>query len=166
MNENRGTYITMNTLLDYVSYDNIIRFDTDDIMRVDMIYSINKYINNIQICRLSCKNFGDEITDKIKSVDGVILIKKYIMDLAGGYKDWRCAADSELIYRLRNFYLVNDIPLYLFKRRIHNDSLTNNNDTNFQSSIRKEYRDYIFSKRYTKNDIYINKVINKNIKKY
>lgn len=160
--ENKGTYITRNTLLNYVKYDNIIFFDIDDIMCDDMIENIIKYKKNNDLIRLSYVNFGNKISEKPKPANGVIYIKKSVIEHVGGYKPWKCSADTELYYRLKNFYKTSNLNLKCFKRRVHDNNLSFNKKTGMNSDIRNKYRYKIFSTIYDKNTLVIKKVSNNN----
>ena len=51
MQSNKGTYITINTLIDLVKYENIIIFGSDDIMHPNMVERISKYLNGYDILK-------------------------------------------------------------------------------------------------------------------
>jgi len=161
MSENRGTYITTNTLLDFVKYENIIRFDSDDIMCSNLIETVlnNKRDNDIiKLGYVEMKN--GVINDNIIVESGIIFFKKSVIDnIAGGYKPWVCAADTELIKRLDNKVKISEIKEKLFYRRIHDNSLTNRLDTGYNSSIRLEYTNQIKS-YYNDDEVKIERIVN------
>ena len=39
--------------------------------------------------------------------DGVLFIKKEIFKRVGGFRDWKCGADSDILYRLKLFMEKN-----------------------------------------------------------
>jgi hypothetical protein len=161
MYENKGTYITTNTLLDYVNYDNVIRFDTDDIMEDNMIEEVVNNKKDNDLMRLGCVDFGEKSSNNISPMDGVIYFRYEIMNIAGGYVSWLCGGDSEFIYRVRKYVKISNLNLKLFKRRIHKNSLTNKKDTRFGSKIREDYKKILFSTDYNDvNNLFINKDIN------
>lgn len=155
MDSNKGTYITSNTLMNNIAkYDWLVRFDADDIMNENFIKELVKAINktdNIYFFRYLCQNFNDDTKEIYKTVKstGSICINKNVFKELGGYRPWICAADSELLERIRSIskYLINK-PL--FKRRIHQNNLTVNNETNYKSNIRKQYEEFINNERITK----------------
>ena len=98
MKENKGTYVTTNTLLDLIKYDNIIRFDSDDVMLPHMVNEIMQYYRNNDIIKFSYykyKNQSQRIPEAGKSTrlsEGAIFYKKRVIELTGGYRNWICAA--------------------------------------------------------------------------
>lgn len=163
MNSNMGTYVTSNTLLDLVQYENILRFDSDDIMKNNMIseiilftdYDIIKFKNNdFHIDVKKCSNNSNIFPD------GVVLFKKNVFDLAGGYMPWRCAADTELLTRISDKFKIIKLDKYLYYRRVHDNSLTNKKDTGYNSELRDEYENKINSYINSDINIKINKIIN------
>jgi len=142
-----GTYVTSNTLIDQVKFENIMRFDSDDIMKPNMVSEIVKYIDNYDIIRFNCDDFVGDInnitTDKSVFPHGVVMYKHDVFKLAGGYQAWVCAADTELIERIKDYIDEKIIQERLFYRRRHENSLTTNPNTNHQSNIRTEYKKLI-----------------------
>lgn len=120
--DNNGVYHMFNALIDLVPDNEWIQFfGADDIMEVNMLekmqendrYAISKHV-------------------------GVLFIKKSHLKLVGGFRDWRCAADADMIMRLRLTLKYKEISMpILFKRRIHDKQLTKiyPND----SGLRKQY---------------------------
>lgn len=158
MNSNKGTYITTNTLIEISKYNQIIRFDSDDIMMSGMIQRIMDFVNTHDLIRFSVYNVdGKEGTlldpkSYIRHPHGVALFKKKIFDIYGGFQPWISSADTELLERIKYGGEVNSIVIDepLFKRRIHQNSLTRRKDTGFGASKRKEYRKLIDEVEYTK----------------
>ena len=146
--ENVGTYITSNTLIDKAKYARILRFDSDDIMKDDMVEKMMLSMSTVSGCKIvKCyyKNFPAQ--EKKRGIDvahGVFLCRKSIFIKYGGFMPWKCAADTEFHTRLHNEkILVITYPIILFYRRLHETSLTKSEKTNMQSEIRKEYKKYI-----------------------
>ena len=143
MSKNVGTYVTSNTLLTLIKYDKIIRFDSDDIMTPNMVEQINSKSYNHDVIRFCFCNFQDN-SEKCKKPNnypahGAIFYKLKIINELGGYKNWVCGADSDLIYRFKSDYKINIINDVLFYRRKHNESLTVNKVTGVGSDIRNKY---------------------------
>lgn len=143
MDTNKGTYITSNTLLNLVHYDNIIRFDSDDVMKPEMISEIMKYSNMFDIIRFSFNNFNNNVEiceNPFMCANGAIFFKKEVIDFSGGYKNWTISADLELISRIKNKFRMKDIDMShpLFYRRLHNNSLCARSDTGLNSQMRKQ----------------------------
>jgi hypothetical protein len=74
---------------------------------------------------------------------GAIYFSKRVIYLAGGYRPWRCAADTELLQRVAKRVKTYRIEKPLFYRRIHENSLTSCKDTGRTSELRKEYMELI-----------------------
>jgi glycosyltransferase involved in cell wall biosynthesis len=148
MNNNVGTYVTTNTLLDLVKYNNILRFDSDDIMLPKMIEEISFYISKCNVIRIKCGDFI-VINNKKKYsgferiAAGVIFYKKNFFLKLGGYQPWVCAADSELIKRMGKNFVISNINEVLFDRRVHDNNLSNTKKTGINSELRKAYHKII-----------------------
>jgi hypothetical protein len=87
----------------------------------------NDYKNNI-------------IIGNTKFGEGVFAIKKSLLLDMNGFEPWRVAADTDFMIRLNKrgvkFYFTNEV---CFKRRVHNESLTQRKDTGYGSDIRRNY---------------------------
>lgn len=173
MDSNQGTYVTSNTLMNIAQYDNLIRFDSDDIMCPNMIETLmenaNKY--DVQIFRFAYLNNKWKTTH---NSFGQHFIKKHIFEKFGGYRDWKCAADYDFILRIYKFcrykYLKDN---YLFYYRVSNNSLTHTDKTGMKSKYRQRLHNFINSQNYeNENNAKIEcitndfKEINSNINKY
>ena len=143
MNSNMGTYVTSNTLIKETKYNYILRFDSDDIMKPEMINEIMYHKDNYDIIQFLFSVFTtniQEVTNDFKYVAaGAHFYRKSVLNLAGGYRAWKCAADSEFIKRLKKFTTIKEIKKRLFYRRSHENSLTNELKTNVNSVIRNNY---------------------------
>ena len=66
MEENRGTYITTNTMMSIAQYDNLLRFDADDIMFSYLVELIMKESESKNFDRVlfKSKNFGKKTKKK------------------------------------------------------------------------------------------------------
>ena len=125
MEENRGTYITTNTIMSIAKYDYLLRFDADDIMfsyLVELLINEAEFYNYDRIF-FKTKNFGKD-SETILWAEGQIFMKHWVFDYFGGFMPWRCGADTEFIIRIDQFIKVEKIGVVLFKRRIHNSNLT------------------------------------------
>ncbi|MFW6225775.1 MAG: glycosyltransferase [bacterium] len=149
MKDNKGTYITSNTLVDIAKYENILRFDSDDVMYPYMVNTISYYIKKYNTVVFKFDNFklvnGKDQIKKTneKYAHGVLLINKKVLNELGGYQPWVCAADSELFVRGKDLLNIKIINKVLFKRRIHDGNLTRRNDVGLKSDKRKKYRELI-----------------------
>jgi glycosyltransferase involved in cell wall biosynthesis len=147
-NENVGPYIIKNTLSKRVKSENIIFFDSDDIMKKDMVKEIIKDLNNYECVKPMFHNFYGEINEsdpKYKESsrlwgEGVFGIKKEAFLRFNGFEGWRCAADSDFMARIQKNGVRTSLGKeILFYRRIHSKGLTSDVKTNYGSSLRKHY---------------------------
>lgn len=148
MFKNVGTYIASNTLISKAKYDKILRFDSDDIMKADMVESMLNIMDeseNIEIVRCYYEEFPKEIVKKTIpfATHGIFLCRKSVFTKYGGFMPWKCAADTEFHKRLEK--KVNSIicDKVLFYRRIHENSLTKSKGTSMHSALRASYKKYI-----------------------
>lgn len=149
--KNQGPYIIKNSLLGLTESDNILFFDSDDIMCKNMIDVLIKNLQNNKVVKPSYIDFvdGKEINLKSKVIksEGVFAIKKEIIMKFNGFEPWICGADTDLSFRLVTngikFKFIKDI---LFYRRIHKNGLTSRRDTGTGSEIRRKYVDIILTK--------------------
>ena len=107
MNSNKGTYITTNTLITLAKYNNIIRFDSDDIMDKNLVSTVAYNKKDYDIVVLGYVNFEDDKISNRLELGGIVYFKKEIMKIAGGYQPWICAADTELLIRLSNVVKIS-----------------------------------------------------------
>lgn len=161
MNSNKGTYITTNTLITLAKYNNIIRFDSDDIMDINLVNTVAHNKKDYDIVVLGYVNFEDDKISNILELGGIVYFKKDIMEIAGGYQPWRCAADTELLIRLSNVVKISYLNKAVFYRRIHKNSLTNNSISGYNSELRNKYSSLIKSS-YNNDEIKIERIINSN----
>jgi len=158
MKKNMGTYVTLNTLISISTYDKIIPFGSDDIMKLNLIEVVNNFVSKYDIIKFGrCEFFND--SDKCQPkppTDGILCFNKKILKELGGYKDWVCAADTDFIYRLKKDTRIYKYNNPLFYRRIHSESLTQKEETNMISNLRTSYISQI-KRGYE----YINPIINK-----
>ena len=162
MEENKGTYITTNTLMSIAKYDNLLRFDADDIMLPYLVEFLMKESKNPDRIVFKYQNFGKDSHSIIWSY-GQIFIKHWVFDFFGGFMPWRCEADAEFLNRVDKFIRVHKINRILFKKRIHDSNLTVSKKTSRASVFRKwhiNYRLKISKKIKNINDAVIITIIN------
>jgi len=150
MKENYGLFITLNTLTKLAKYDNIIKFDSDDIMLPTLIQDIMSVDADLVRFKFwfyygkdkPLKPFG-------AAANGVYRIKKHVYDIFGGYQPWQCAADTEFLYRFHQYGRLKEIQLNkeLFLYRQHNHSLSNKYPFGV-NPLRKQYHASFRGKRY------------------
>jgi len=146
MESNEGTYITLNTLIANAKYDNILRFDADDIMNS---YLIERGMEVLSHCDMVCFSHHNFFNKKVNIIStdtyfphGAVLFKKKIIKQLGGYKPWRSLGDKDFIERAKSVVKVEHIKEPLFYRRIHDKSISNDSkyglNSKYSANIRKK----------------------------
>jgi len=152
---NKGPYLIKNTLSTLAKYDNLLFFDSDDIMEENMIgYCLNS-LNTHQCVKPRLRNFkivNGKIVNEVGRKnwgEGVFAIKKPIFDYYNGFEGWLVAADSDFMDRLyKNNISVELTQEILVLRRLHDKGLTNRPDTGLSSPLRSKYASISKSKKY------------------
>ena len=147
MSKNVGTYITTNTMLSLCKGENIIRFDTDDVMKDNMVERVIHHLKNHEYIRFGFCDFYKTIkhtTPRGMKAFGVCAYRKSLIDKLGGYKAWSCSADADLYFRSKSVISCKLINEILFFRRRHDDSLTLNKKT-CNGSVEREKYDVILN---------------------
>ena len=140
MDSNQGTYVTSNTIMVNSTYDNLFRFDADDIMFPDLVETV---MNQNSDC--SFMRYG-YINEELKGIHkGAIYIKKPVFLKYGGFKPWICSGDIELYYRLKNIERYKELDDVLCYYRRNENSLTRSEETGIHSELRKNYHKQIKS---------------------
>jgi glycosyltransferase involved in cell wall biosynthesis len=151
---NQGTYVTFNTLMRYAKGELICRFDADDVMNPDYL---SAQINAIEMgvdMTMSWSIFTDSKLKATSHVmahevyhpenglnrrgsEGQFIIKRKVWQHLGGFRAWRCGADTDFFKRfLLAGFTHSVIQQFLYLRRTHENSLTAHPDTNFKSPLR------------------------------
>ena len=152
---NNGPYLIKNTLSTLAKYDNLIFFDSDDMMEENMIgYCLNS-LNKYQCVKPRLRNFrivnGNIINEENRKNwgEGVFGIHKKIFDYYNGFEGWLVAADSDFMTRLyKNNISVELTQEILVLRRLHDKGLTSRPDTGLRSQLRSKYAVISKSKKY------------------
>ena len=159
--ENVGPFIIKNTLIDLTTYDDILFFDSDDIMVDTMLSDFFNHVKEFDLVRFNYLNLKKNVEQsKPLTAWGVFGIKKSVFDRFTCFEPWKCAADSEFIERV-TFYKINSktIDGVSFHRRLHDKNLTLKPDTNMKSKLREEYKNQIQQKVWKGNWNSPNKVV-------
>lgn len=147
---NTGPYQVFNSLIELVPDDEYIQiFGADDIMNPDMLEKMSRYEVPV-----------------VSRNDGVLFIKKDEIKKVGGFRDWRCAADSDMLFRIKLNMgaTVKREPIH-FIRGVHDKQLTKMEGTDSNSELRKNYIMIFEENKKSENpDIYISPVCNPIIK--
>lgn len=142
MDSNKGTYITSNTIMSNATYENVFRFDSDDIMCSNLVETVMNNKGNCKLVRYYLKDFGDD-KNEVAVAHGTIYIKKSTFIKYGGFRPWPCGADTEIYHRLMKIESVKNIRKILMLRRVHDSSLTRSKDTGYKSELRNKYKKLI-----------------------
>lgn len=139
--DNVGTYKMLNALAQKANYDLLLRFDVDDIMKPEMIKDMISLVDGYDAVQVGYDNIMGQKREVISRSffpsDGVIMIKKGLFESLGGYKSWRCCADRDLIKRIRKD-LVGGVDRSCFYRRMHDNSLSNNEHIGIGTDTRRK----------------------------
>lgn len=157
--KNVGPYVIKNTLSTISHSENILFFDSDDLMTENGVPAILNDLKKFDFVKFSYNNFKS-LSDLQKNDiyklngtygEGVFGIKKNLFLKLNGFEPWKCAADSEFNWRVKSeSKKINLIHKILFFRRKHSTSLTVSEETGWKSLIRMEYAMRIQQKKKNK----------------
>lgn len=145
MDSNKGTYVTSNTIMREAKYKWLLRFDSDDIMKPELIETCLAKVDNFDFVRFHLENFG-LVVDKRPNVMltwGICMFNRKILYELNGYKNWICGADADLVRRVERHYRSIILDDVLMLRRMHQNSLTIKNETNYKSKLREKYVKFV-----------------------
>lgn len=151
--KNVGPYIIKNSLAKIANSDILLFFDSDDIMKENMISEILEKMKNNDFVKPMYSDFTNipnyNITKSNTYGEGVFSITKELFISMNGFEPWPIAADSDFMTRLyknnKKFTYTSEVVFY---RRIHPDSLTQRKETNYSSILRSELHKKSKSKTY------------------
>lgn len=155
-----GPYIIRNSLANIAKYDNILFFDSDDILMKDAIKVLMEKFSDKEILKYKFYNFvNGKDHNNVENLSlstifshGSFLIKKQKFMEMSGFFAWKCGADTEFDDRCigidQKIYKL-DIPVYY--RRYHGKNITMLPETGIDSKIRKKYGEFINSRRVNRN---------------
>jgi glycosyltransferase involved in cell wall biosynthesis len=146
--ENVGPFIIKNTLIDLTKYDNILFFDSDDIMVDNMLINFYQEVKKVDLVRFNYLNLRKNLEHSNPlTAWGVFGVKKSVFDKFVCFEPWKCAADSEFIERV-SFHKISSTTVQgvSFYRRLHDKNLTIKSETNMKSELRKGYKNQIDKK--------------------
>jgi glycosyltransferase involved in cell wall biosynthesis len=147
-----GPYIIRNSLANISKYDNILFFDSDDILMQDTILILMDKVFNKEIIKykfynfLHGKDYGDLENLSLSTMfsHGSFLIKKEKFIEMNGFFGWKCGADTEFDNRCKGIgQPIHNLDTPLFYRRYHGKNVTILPETGINSNIRKKYGDFI-----------------------
>lgn len=154
--KNVGPYIIRNSLASKAKYDNVLFFDSDDVMMEDTIKILLFNFKDKDILKFKFYNFDNKKDYKdpqnlfLSSIfsHGAFLIKKSKFFELNGFFGWRCGADAEFVERYQTKKIkVIELDVPLFYRRYHAKNITRTSDTGLYSKMRSMYGQYILKNR-------------------
>ena len=142
--KNVGPYVVKNSLSKISNSNNILFFDSDDIMDKNMVGDVIDGLYNYDCVKPVYINFKDgsgiNLNSKKLLGEGVFGIKKSVFNKMNGFEPWMCAADSDFMGRLyKNRHKLKFTNKINFYRRIHKNGLTSRSDTGMSSPLRSKY---------------------------
>lgn len=156
--KNVGPYVIRNTLYKASKYNNILFFDSDDVMMESSIPKILEKLSNYRIVKFKFYNFIDGtnyLMEKLKIssqiAHGAFAVRSDCFAELNGFFGWKCGADTEFLERYEFFdYDSYKFDEPLFYRRYHGNNITKSKETGINSEFREKYRQYIYKNRRTK----------------
>jgi len=153
---NVGPYVIKNTLAELSNSKYLLFFDSDDIMKPEMVEKMLSLQKNCDFVRPMLLNFNQgENPYLVKTTytnqygEGVFSISRSLFLSMNGFENWRCSADTDFMNRLfKNSCKFINTPSILFYRRIHGNSLTQTKQTGYGSKVRAEYNKLVSSKTF------------------
>jgi len=154
--KNVGPYIIRNSIANKAKYDNLLFFDSDDIMMANTIQTLMENFEGKELLKFKFYNFENEngykTQDKLSLskiyAHASFLIKKNKFYEMNGFFGWKCGADAEFTERYEgqgNNIQHMDVPL--FYRRYHNNNITRLPETGLNSKLRSRYGKIIIENR-------------------
>lgn len=151
LKENKGAFITRNTIMYQTLYSKSINCDSDDKMMPSLIEKVEPYMKDNDVVMHYIQNFYPDGRQQmsLKEHESTAAVHWRVWEEIGGYWEHRVAGDSDFELRLKktNFKVhVIKKPLYL--RRIHPNSLTQSKETGYSSPMRKSIIEKLADKIY------------------
>jgi len=151
--KNVGPYVVKNSLAKIAKSEILLFFDSDDLMKENMVNRILEKITHNDFVKPMYSDFTNSpnysISESSTFGEGVFCIKKDIFLSMNGFEPWPIAADSEFMIRLyKNNIKFDYTSEVVFFRRKHPNSLTQRKETNYNSVLRHEYHKKTKSKKY------------------
>lgn len=154
-----GPYIIRNSLAKIAKYDNILFFDSDDVLMKNSVKILMDKFSGKEILKYKFYNFvhGRDYNDvenlalSVIFSHGSFLIKKQKFMEMNGFFGWKCGADTEFDERCIGIKQpIHSLDVPLFYRRYHGENVTMKPETGINSKIRQKYGEFINSCRTSK----------------
>lgn len=156
--ENGGTYRMRNSLWIRAKYDNILFFDSDDVMPPNFVDCNMKYIREYDLIRYKIMKFISGQNKVIRELPiwfsfGSIITKKKMMYKLKGFSDERISMDMELVKRMEKIGVKEYHNNIFYWYRVHKNQLTVSSETSMVSNKRKIVNDKIYKRLNSRNII-------------
>ena len=149
--ENHGPYVVFNTLITLARHPYLLFFGADDLALSGLTDAHCAMRMGYALVQQTCSNAG-------RASCGAFGVWIDAVEKVGGYRAWRCQADSDFRHRIHRARLPHGIaPGPLFQRRTHPRQLTRAEETRIGSPLRAEYRR--LSKKVYAKDVWVEPVI-------
>ena len=145
---NNGPFVMRNTMAYKSKGQYLVFFDTDDMMKPGMLTKIKTQLhqgNDLVRYKVTAFKHG---TDPEKGQDsswyacGSTGMTRTAFLKAGGFQNWRCAGDREMVNRCNHWNFKEKlIPEALYFYRNHGKNLTVAKGTNMKSGLREQYHE-------------------------
>lgn len=138
---NVGAYVMRNSLIYLDRADAYSYFDSDDVMLPDYLRKSLAALDRTGVVMTSKFNADCDLRPMKSCFEkgGAITYTHEALASVGGYYNYRCAADTDVMFRLEMAgYGITVLPDPLYYRRIHRESLTKSKLTAYGSVYRKK----------------------------
>lgn len=136
--QNVGTYITRNTMYQFISNDWILQFDSDDELLPNTIETLKDYSKYQVIKFLGYNIKNGQRYGKVKHFTSPGIYHKSVFEKIGGYSAIRVAGDAEFKRKIRGNFKEVRTNVIGMVRYIYSTSLTQTAETGFRSKKRLE----------------------------
>lgn len=150
-----GPYIIRNSLANIAKYDNILFFDSDDVLMKQSAKILLEKFFGKEILKYKFYNFNHgEDYNQVENLSlshifshGSFLIKKQKFLKMNGFFAWKCGADTEFDDRCIGIeQKIHKLDVPMFYRRYHGKNITMQPETGINSSVRQKYGNFINSR--------------------
>lgn len=148
MKKNYGLFITFNTLLSITKYNEVVKFDSDDIMLSNFLEEVMSVESDLVRFQFYFYPSKKPCKDGFYAM-GVYRFKKHIFDELGGFQPWKCSAGGEFLKRFEQCGKFKEVKLdkKLFYYRRHPNTLSNTFRLE-KGSLRYNYKKEYKNKKY------------------
>ncbi len=149
---NVGHYVMRNSMIALTSADVYFYFDADDAMLNNCCKRVIEEIDKtgfVMPGKLNCNsNLQPHSKQAVVENGGAMVFKSEILQKVGGYKNYKCAADTDFLRRIEMAgYIIHKIKEPLYLRRSHPNALTKRKDTGMGSEYRKKVWEIMTAER-------------------